>query len=91
MTLKLVASELFGLEAIVGWASSGLLFVIHFLSITSTISSFAAITGTLIGALTGFFAMLKMYESYKEQKTKRKIEEEKLKDLQDQDDESIGI
>lgn len=91
MTLKLVASELFGLEALIGWASSGLLFVIHFLSITSTISSFAAIAGTLIGALTGFFEMLKMFESFKEQKTKRKIEEEKLKDLQDQDDEAIGI
>lgn len=90
MTLKLAANELFGLEALAGWLSSGLLFVIHFLSITSAISSIAALAGTIVGVVTGFFAMLKMFESYKEQKTKRKIEEERLKDLQDQDDDSIG-
>jgi uncharacterized membrane protein len=91
MTLKLVTNELFGLEAVIGWLSSGVLFVIHFLSISSTISSFSAIIGTLLAALTGFFAMLKMFESYKEQKAKRRIQEEKLKDIQEDDEDPIGV
>lgn len=89
MTLKVVANELFGMEAVIGWLSSGFLFMIHFLSVSNTISNITALGGTLLALTTGFFAMLKMKESWQEQKAKRKIQEEKLKDLQE--DEHVGI
>lgn len=85
MSIKQIADNLFGVEAMIGWLSSGLLIIVNLAINSNAIDGVTAWAGTIFAIGTGFFAMMRMYESWKEAKAKRKIVEHQL------DDEDLGI
>ncbi len=91
MSLKQITDSLFGLEAMIGWLSSGFLLIVNLAVNSKAIDGITAWAGAAFAIGTGFFAMLRMYESWKEAKAKRKIVEHQLDDEHQSDDEHIGI
>ncbi len=91
MSLKQITDSLFGMEAMIGWLSSGFLLIVNLAVNSKVIDGITAWAGAAFAIGTGFFAMLRMYESWKEAKAKRKIVEHKLEDEHQSDDEHIGI
>lgn len=85
MGIKQIADNLFGVEAMIGWLSSGLLIIVNLAINSNAIDGVTAWAGAIFAIGTGFFAMMRMYESWKEAKAKRKIVEHQL------DDEDLGI
>lgn len=85
MSIKQIADNLFGVEAMIGWLSSGLLIIVNLAINSNAIDVVTAWAGAIFAIGTGFFAMMRMYESWKEAKAKRKIVEHQL------DDEDLGI
>ena len=85
MGIKQIADNLFGVEAMIGWLSSGLLIIVNLAINSKAIDVVTAWAGAIFAIGTGFFAMMRMYESWKEAKAKRKIVEHQL------DDEDLGI
>ena len=78
MSLKQIADNLFGVEAMIGWLSSGLLIIVNLAINSNAIDGVTAWAGAIFAIGTGFFAMMRMYESWKEAKAKRKIVEHQL-------------
>lgn len=91
MSLKQITDSLFGMEAMIGWLSSGFLLIVNLAVNSKVIDGITAWAGAAFAIGTGFFAMLRMYESWKEAKAKRKIVEHQLDDEHQSDDEHIGI
>ena len=91
MSLKQITDSLFGMEAMIGWLSSGFLLIVNLAVNSKVIYGITAWAGAAFAIGTGFFAMLRMYESWKEAKAKRKIVEHQLDDEHQSDDEHIGI
>lgn len=85
MGIKQIADNLFGVEAMIGWLSSGLLIIVNLAINSNAIDGVTAWAGAIFAIGTGFFAMMRMFESWKEAKAKRKIVEHQL------DDEDLGI
>jgi len=85
MSLKQITDSLFGMEAMIGWLSSGFLLIVNLAINSKEIEVVTAWDGAILAIDTGFFAMMRMYESWKEAKAKRKIVEHQL------DDEDLGI
>jgi len=85
MSLKQITDSLFGMEAMIGWLSSGFLLIVNLAINSKAIDGVTAWAGAIFAIGTGFFAMMRMYESWKEAKAKRKIVEHQL------DDEDLGI
>lgn len=85
MGIKQIADNLFGVEAMIGWLSSGLLIIVNLAINSNAIDGVTAWAGAIFAIGTGFFAMMRMYESWKEAKAKRKIVEHQL------DEEDLGI
>lgn len=80
MGIKQIADNLFGVEAMIGWLSSGLLIIVNLAINSNAIDGVTAWAGAIFAIGTGFFAMMRMYESWKEAKAKRKIVEHQLDD-----------
>lgn len=78
MSIKQIADNLFGVEAMIGWLSSGLLIIVNLAINSNAIDVVTAWAGAIFAIGTGFFAMMRMYESWKEAKAKRKIVEHQL-------------
>lgn len=78
MSIKQIADNLFGVEAMIGWLSSGLLIIVNLAINSNAIDGVTAWAGAIFAIGTGFFAMMRMYESWKEAKAKRKIVEHQL-------------
>ena len=91
MSLKQITDSLFGMEAMIGWLSSGFLLIVNLAVNSKVIDGITAWAGAAFAIGTGFFAMLRMYESWKEAKAKRKIVEHQLDEEHQSDDEHIGI
>ena len=91
MSLKQITDSLFGMEAMIGWLSSGFLLIVNLAVNSKVIDGITAWAGAAFAIGIGFFAMLRMYESWKEAKAKRKIVEHQLDDEHQSDDEHIGI
>lgn len=88
MSLKQITDSLFGMEAMIGWLSSGFLLIVNLAVNSKVIDGITAWAGAAFAIGTGFFAMLRMYESWKEAKAKRKIVEHEEHQLHDED---LGI
>lgn len=80
MSIKQIADNLFGVEAMIGWLSSGLLIIVNLAINSNAIDTITAWMSTAFAIATGFFAMLKMRENYLQAKARRKITEEVLED-----------
>lgn len=63
MSLKQITDSLFGMEAMIGWLSSGFLLIVNLAVNSKVIDGITAWAGAAFAIGTGFFAMLRMYES----------------------------
>lgn len=91
MPYKIIFHSFFNPDAVIAWTSSVTLVFIGSLSIAEIISALAAASGTIMAIVTGFFATLKMYENYKESRSKRREQEQHEKEERENDDRHIGI
>lgn len=91
MPYKFIINSFFNPDAVIAWTSSVTLVFIGSLSIAEIISALAAVSGTILAIMTGFFATLKMYENYLESKSKRREQEQHEKEERENDDRHIGI
>lgn len=78
MSLKQITDSLFGMEAMIGWLSSGFLLIVNLAINSKAIDGVTAWAGAIFAIGTGFFAMMRMYESWKEAKAKRRMAEKEL-------------
>ena len=60
MSFKYITETLFGIDALVGYASSGLLLYISHLSMTEVMSQFTTISATIVGLSGGVFLCLNL-------------------------------
>lgn len=88
MSIKQIADSIFGVEAMIGWLSSGLLIIVNLAINSKAIDVITAWMSTAFAIATGFFAMLRMFESWQDAKAKRKISEEELEDKIHEHDEN---
>lgn len=75
MSIKLLANTLFGIDALVGYASSGMLLWISHLSTAEVLSQMTAISGAIVALSGGVFSMLKLREGWLKARAERKIAE----------------
>lgn len=90
MPYKFILNSFFNPDAVIAWTSSVTLVFIGSLSIAEIISALAAVSGTVLAIMTGFFATLKMYENYKESQSKRR-EQERHEQEEIENDEHLGV
>jgi heme/copper-type cytochrome/quinol oxidase subunit 3 len=80
MSIKQITDNLFGLEAMIGWLSSGFLIIVNLAINSNAIDGVTAWAGAAFAISTGFFAMMKMFESWKEARAKRRMAEKELEE-----------
>lgn len=83
MSFKYITETLFGIDALVGYASSGLLLYISHLSMTEVMSQFTTISATIVGLSGGVFSMLKLREGWLKARAERKIAESKVEEIEE--------
>ena len=83
MSHKFITETLFGIDALVGYASSGLLLYISHLSMTEVMCQFTTVSATIVGLTGGIFSMLKLREGWLKARAERKLAESQVEEHDD--------
>lgn len=90
MPHKVITEAVFGFDAVIGWVSTGFLFIISYITVDETLSALGKIVGWIGGTGGVFYALLKMHyktmearEQALEARSKRKQADHRLEEMED--------